>query len=434
LSSDFLKDLTPQLIEWRRTLHALPELGFMEYITTYRLGKELEKMGFNLYIGKEALKEDSRLGVPAEADLEEHERKAFNWGVEESWLDKMRGGNTGLVATWDTGKKGDHVGFRFDIDALPINESNDPAHLPSKNEFVSKEKNVMHACGHDGHTAIGLGVAQYISSHSDNLKGRFTLLFQPAEEGGRGARAMTDKGWLDGVDYFYSGHIGIQSLPVGTIAATTPGFLASTKFNVNFKGVSSHAGISPELGKNALLAATTAANNLYGIPRHHDGVTRVNVGKLIAGSGRNIIPEDSYMEIEVRGQTPQIAEYMAEKATRIIQASADMHDVTCTIEEVGVTEVVVCDEALIPKITEWCASSEFIKEVLPAVPVSGSEDVSLMMNRVQKHGGKATYMLFGTQLDYPHHHPQFDFEEEVLLVAVDAYINILNGGSGLLEA
>lgn len=137
------------------------------------------------------------------------------------------------------------------------------------------------------------------------------------------------------------------------------------------------------------------------------------------------------MEIEVRGETPEIAQYMAEKATRIIQAAADMHDVSCTIEAVGVTEVVVCDEELIPKITEWCASSELVKEVLPSVPVSGSEDVSFMMNRVQKHGGKATFMLFGTKLDYPHHHPQFDFEEEALLVAVDAYIHILNGGSAI---
>ncbi len=431
MTSNFIKDLTPKLIEWRRSLHALPELGFMEYITTYRIGKELESLGFKLYVGKEALDEDSRMGVPPESELLAHELKALDWGVEESWLDKMRGGNTGLVAIWDTGKEGDHVGFRFDIDALPINESLDSNHFPLNQKFVSREQNVMHACGHDGHTSIGLGVADYIASHANSLKGRFTLLFQPAEEGGRGARAMVEKGWLDDVDYFYSGHIGIHSLPVGTIAATTPGFLASTKYNGYFKGVSSHAGMNPELGKNALLAATTAANNLYAIPRHHDGVTRVNVGKLVAGSGRSIIPADSYIEMEVRGETAEIAEYMADKATRILKAAADMHEVTCTIEPVGVTEVVVCNEELIPKITEWCATSEYVKEVLPSVPVSGSEDVSFMMNRVQKHGGQATYMLFGTKLDFPHHHPEFDFQEEVLMVAVDTFISIIKGGSGI---
>ncbi len=430
MSSNFVKELTPQLIEWRRTFHALPELGFMEYITTYRIGKELEEMGFTLHIGKDSLEQDSRLGLPTEADLTAHEEKALDWGVEKEWLEKMRGGNTGLVATWDTGKQGDHIGFRFDIDALPINECTEESHLPSKNGFVSGEQKVMHACAHDGHATIGLGVAKFIASHHDELIGRFTLLFQPAEEGGRGARPMRDKGWLDDVDAFYSGHIGINSMKVGTIAATTKGFLASTKFDITFKGVSSHAGMHPELGKNALLAATTTANNLYGIPRHHDGVSRVNVGKLTAGSARNIIPEDSFMEIELRGDTEEISEYMAGKATRIIKAAAEMHDVNYTIEPVGVTEVVVCDEELIPKITDWCGSSEFVKEVLPEAPVSGSEDASLMMNRVQEHGGKATYMLFGTKLDYPHHHPQFDYEEEVLAVAVDTFISILKGGSG----
>ncbi|WP_273854325.1 amidohydrolase [Guptibacillus spartinae] len=428
--NSFVKELIPQLIEWRRTFHALPELGFMEYITTYRIGKELEAMGFTLHVGKEALKEDSRLGLPKEADLLAHEEKAAAWGVEKEWLEKMRNGNTGLVAEWDTGKQGDHIGFRFDIDALPIKECAEESHLPSKNGFVSGEENVMHACAHDGHTTIGLGVAKYIASHSDELKGKFTLLFQPAEEGGRGARPMRDKGWLDDVDAFYSGHIGINSMDVGTIAATTKGFLASTKFDITFKGVSSHAGMHPELGKNALLAATTTANNLYGIPRHHDGVSRVNVGKLTAGSARNIISEDSFMEIELRGQTEKISNHMVERAMRIIKASAEMHDVDYSIESVGVTESMSCDEELIPKITQWCEGSEFVKEVQPVAPVSGSEDASLMMNRVQEHGGKATYMLFGTKLDYPHHHPQFDYEEEVLAVAVETYIRILKGGSG----
>ncbi|RDU38180.1 peptidase M20 [Neobacillus piezotolerans] len=429
MTGSFVKELTPLLLEWRRSLHKLPELGFLEYITTYRVGRLLEEMGFTLHIGKDALNEDSRLGLPDNQFIEEKERQASEWGVENEWLEKMRGGNTGIVAIWDTGKPGDHVAFRFDIDALPIKESTGDSHFPSTNGFVSGENNVMHSCGHDGHTAIGLGVAKFILSNSDSLKGKFTLLFQPAEEGGRGARALRDKGWLDDVDYFYSGHIGIHSLPVGTIAASTEGFLASVKYDVTFKGISSHAGMHPEKGRNALLAAATAATNLYAIPRHHDGITRVNVGRLIAGSGRNIIPEDSYMEIEVRGETQEIGDYMAIHATRIIKAAAEMHDVSFVIKPAGITEVLVCDEELIPKIQEWCSTSEFVKEVLPSVTVAGSEDASLLMNRVQERGGKATYILFGTKLNHPHHHPEFDFEEEVLPVAVDAFISIIKGGS-----
>lgn len=423
--TDFAETIIPKLISWRRTFHQYPELGFMEYVTTYRLGKELEELGFTLHIGADALESDARLGIPDAAMLTRHEQEAVNFGVDERWLEQMKGGMTGVVATWDTGKPGDTIAFRFDIDALPIKETIDKAHFPAKASFISNNESVMHACGHDGHMTIGLGVATYIAAHHENLTGKFKLLFQPAEEGGRGAKAMTAKGWLDDVDYFYSGHIGIQSLPVGTVAATVDGFLASSKLNVTYTGVSSHAGMNPELGKNALLAAAAAATNLYAIPRHSEGATRINVGKMIAGSGRNIIPGDAHLEIETRGETQEINDYMLTEAERIIKAAASMHDVTYCISPVGVTEEIVCSEELIPFIQDACKSSKFIKEVLPAAQVSGSEDASFMINRVQEHGGKATYMLFGTALNYPHHHPSFDFQEEVLQVAVETFVNII---------
>ncbi|WP_067728972.1 amidohydrolase [Oceanobacillus damuensis] len=427
--SDFVKRLEEQLVLWRRSFHQYPELGFMEYVTTYRLGKELEKLGFTLHLGEDAMDGEARLGVPEAKDLIAQENAALEAGVEESWLTKMRGGLTGLIATWDTGRTGDHIAFRFDIDALPIKESTDEMHIPYCEAFPSTNEGVMHACGHDGHMTIGLGVASFIAVNQDKLKGKFTLLFQPAEEGGRGAKAMTEKGWLDEVDYFYSGHIGIQSLPVGTIAATTKGFLASSKINVALTGFASHAGMHPELGKNALLAASAAATNLYAIPRHSGGITRINVGKLVAGTGRNIIPGEAYMEIETRGETQEINDYMLREAERIIQAAADMHNVQCEITPVGVTEEMVCSEELIPFIQHACQSGEYVKEVIPEAQVSGSEDASFMMNRVQQHGGKATYMLFGTELKYPHHNPAFDFQEDALPVALETFVKIIKGGS-----
>ncbi|GGC96414.1 peptidase M20 [Thalassobacillus devorans] len=428
MSDNFTREITPLLMEWRRTLHQKPELGFMEYYTTYRIGKELEKLGFTIHVGVDALESASRMGVPDDLLLTEQENKALGWGVEETWMEKMRGGNTGVVATWDTEKKGEHLGLRFDIDALPIKESDTNDHFPSKQGFRSQEEGVMHACGHDGHTAIGLGVAHFIAQYKDTLTGRYTLIFQPAEEGGRGAKAITDKGWLNDIDQFYTGHIGINPYPVGTIAATTRGFLASTKLNVHFKGVASHAGMKPEEGKNALLAAATAATQLYAIPRHSGGPTRINVGKMTAGSGRNIIPETSYMEIETRGETKEINRYVLQEAKRILHASAAMHDVEVTMEFVGETEEIECDDSLVPFITQACEISTYVTEVLPYAKVSGSEDASFMTNKVQKNGGRATYMLFGTELPYGHHHPSFDYQEAVISIAVDAYIHILKGG------
>ncbi|ASF38104.1 amidohydrolase [Halobacillus halophilus] len=426
-NDSFIQAIQPKLTEWRRHFHKYPELGFMEYCTTYTIGQELEKLGFTLYVGKDALQSDSRYGVPDEETLQEKEIVA-SASVDDRWLADMKGGHTGLVAVWDTEQAGDHLAFRFDIDALPITEAEDEQHFPSKHSFVSKHTGVMHACGHDGHTTIGLGLAHFIAENSSDLNGKFTLLFQPAEEGGRGARAMTDKGWLNGVDYFYSGHIGIQDLPVGTVAATTKGFLASAKLDAHFNGQSSHAGMKPEEGRNALLAAATAATQLHSIPRHSEGISRVNAGKLIAGNGRNIISDRGFLEIETRGETKAINAYMQKEARRMIQAAADMHQVDVEIDFVGETEQMICDDSLASYISKVCEPSAYIHEVIPVARVSGSEDASFMMNEVQSQGGQATYMLFGTHLPDNHHSPSFDFEEEVLTTALDTYIHIIKGG------
>ncbi|BAC14539.1 indole-3-acetyl-L-aspartic acid hydrolase [Oceanobacillus iheyensis HTE831] len=423
--SEFIHNLTQQLAQWRRMFHSYPELGFTEYLTTYRIGKMLEEWNYSLFVGKEALDSDARVGIPNTTLLTHFEQKAKEHGVEDSWLCKMTGGNTGLVATFDTGRPGKHIALRFDIDALPINESTHQSHIPASEAFNSINSRVMHACGHDGHITIGLGVAKYIYEHQSQLVGKFTFLFQPAEEGGRGALAMTKKGWLAGVDRFYAGHIGIKEMPVGTVAATVKGFLASTKLNVRYHGNASHAGINPEAGKNALLSASSAAIHLYGIPRHSAGTTRVNVGKLEAGIGRNIIPDEAFMEIEVRGETKELNNYMADHAKRIINAAAEMHDTKCEITTVGSTEKMSCSSSIINDIKNACEKSKYVKNVISETSVSGSEDASFMMNEVQKHGGQATYMLFGTKLDYPHHHPSFDFQEEVLPVAVDTFTRII---------
>ncbi|WP_200410823.1 amidohydrolase [Virgibacillus salexigens] len=421
----FIESITPQLIQWRRDFHQYPELGFTEYVTSYKLAKELERLGFTIHIGKDVMKQEARLGIPSSKELQFYESKAIKHGVEKDILDRMQGGMTGVIATWNTGRPGDHVALRFDIDALPIQETRETSHFPHQQGFISLNEQVMHACGHDGHMTIGLGVASFISDYHERLCGKFTLLFQPAEEGGRGAKAITANGWLDDVDYFYSGHIGIESLPVGTVAATVDGFLASSKLNVTFKGVSSHAGMKPELGKNALLAASSAVSSLYGISRHSGGITRINVGKMMAGSGRNIIPADAYLEIETRGETEEMNSYMQNEAKRIIKASAMMQGVEYQIEAVGQTEQLKGSNELISSIEIACDKGKYIEQVWPVALVSGSEDASFMMNRVQANNGLATYMLFGTPLDFPHHHPSFDFQEDVLPVAVEALTNII---------
>ncbi len=424
----FIECKKEQLVTWRRQFHQYPEVGWTEYVTTHRIYQTLTSLGFkDIHVGKEALSSDIRMGVPPAHVLKEEEERALSEGVPSSFIERMEGGHTGLVATLDSGKKGPHIALRFDIDALPISESESHEHYPSRTGFASTRTGQMHACAHDGHTTIGLGVASFLAKHIEELQGRYTLLFQPAEEGSRGAKSMVQKGWLDDVDFFLSGHIGVHfDYSVGDVSATSGGFLATTKCDVSFKGVSAHAGKEPEKGKNALLAAATASIHLHGISRHGDGKTRVNVGTLHAGSGRNIIPEKAEIQLETRGATVELNQYMISEAERIIQASAALHDVEATIEIVGDGVDATSDEWFIPLIEQVAEKSHLIKNVIPKDVIGVSEDAAYMINRVQERGGKATYLVFGTPLASGHHHSEFDYQEDVLSVGVEIFVRAIS--------
>lgn len=417
---NFLEEQLPKLSEIRRDLHSHPEVGFTEYRTTHEIGRRLEGMGFEISVGRDALDSSARMGVPEPETLSRHEERAREMGVPGGWIEKMKGGHTGLVARFDTGNPGPHVALRFDIDALPVHESDDAGHLPRKLGFRSRNEGVMHACGHDGHAAIGLGVAEFLRTFGEELSGRFTLLFQPSEEGSRGARAMVERGWLDDADYFLAGHIGTSLQESGAVAATTTGFLPTTKLDVTFRGKAAHAGVEPHEGRNALLAAASAAVHLHAISRHGEGGTRINVGTLTAGTGRNVIPDHAVMQLETRGETRGLDEYVAGEARRVIRAAADMHGVEVEIEVVGRGIGTECDPDWPEIMRAACEGSKNIGRVLAEASIGGSEDATLMMERVRERGGKATYMLFGSPLAAGHHHPAFDWDEEAMVVGVEA--------------
>ncbi|QFT88592.1 Indole-3-acetyl-aspartic acid hydrolase [Bacillus sp. THAF10] len=425
--SDFVTEISPSLLSWRRHLHKNPELGWLEYETTYFIGSILEELGFSLAVGKDALVSEERMGVPSDVTLKIKEATSREKGVPEEWLQLMKDGHTGLVATLDTNKAGKHVALRFDIDALPIEENKEQQeeHFPSTHSFSSCNRGVMHACAHDGHTAIGLGVATYLSRHQDKLTGKYTLMFQPAEEGSRGAKSMVAKGWLDEVDLFLSGHIGISSMRVGEVVASAHGFLATSKIDVNFIGSAAHAGVEPQVGKNALLAAASSSLHLHAIPRHSDGVTRVNVGTLHAGSGRNVIADHAVMTLETRGETSLLNQYMEDEAVRILESTANLYGVSADIQLVGKGVEAACENGWREIVEDATKNSTRVKKVIETVPLKASEDVAYMLNHVRRNGAKATYFVFGTPLPKGHHHPKFDFDEDVLEVALDVYLSTI---------
>lgn len=415
--SELTQNIYPTLIEWRRDLHKYAESGWVEFRTASMVASKLSDWGYDVLTGRDVIKEEARMGVPAQSFLEQQEKRALAQGADPKWVARFSGGYTGVVGILDTGRPGPTIGYRVDMDALDILESKAADHLPVKEGFVSANEQMMHACGHDAHTSIGLGVAYILSQIKDQLTGRMKLIFQPAEEGVRGAKSMVEAGVVDDVDVFIAIHIGFGA-DFGQLICGDPGFLATTKLDVTYTGKAAHAGEKAEEGKNALLAAATASLNLHAISRHSEGKSRINVGMLQAGSGRNIIPNTAHLKIETRGETSTINEYMYQRAVQIIKSAADMYEVESKIEIVGAAQTSEPSKELLDYIREQAANVPDIQTILETRTAGGSEDATYMMTRVKEKGGLAAYIIFGTTLAAGHHNERFDIDETVMATAV----------------
>ena len=306
------------VVALRRDLHAFPELGFLEYRTASLAADRLEHLGFALRVGPEVMRRDAMMGAPDAATVDQARAAALAAGAPRSWIERMPEGQTGVVAEMKRGD-GPVLVLRFDMDALPIRETDLASHRPNQDAYRSQRPGVMHACGHDGHTAIGLTVAERLAHPAARWQGTLRLVFQPAEEGGRGAWPMVQAGILDDADYFFCGHLGCL-LPSGEVAAEATGFLYSTKIDATFRGIAAHAAMGPQDGRNALVAGATATLGLYGLSRHGSAATLVNVGTMRAGTGRNVIADRCDLQFEVRGETEAALAYMERAPWRCCRA------------------------------------------------------------------------------------------------------------------
>ena len=406
--------LKPELIARRRNLHQHPETGWTEFRTACMVIEELRALGYEVHFGAEVCKEESMMGRPSAEELAGYAQRAISEGAAPALVEKMAGGKTGVVGILDTGRPGKTVAFRFDMDCNDVEEDKGEGHRPAAEGFRSQHARAMHACGHDGHVTIGLAVAKLLKQNEDALQGKIKLIFQPAEEGVRGALAMADAGVVDDVDYLFGGHLGFKCTVPDTLVTMTDGFLATTKLDATFHGVSAHAGAAPEEGKNALLAAAQAAISLSTISRHSQGSSRINVGVLNAGTGRNVVPDIASMKIETRGANTEINEFMVREARRMLQAAADLYDVKVEISLAGGAPASLYDKELAEEMAALVQEKCHYGQVLTYVDMGGSEDCTYFMDRVQKRGGRAAYMMYGTPIAAGHHNSHFDFDEEAL--------------------
>ena len=317
--------------------------------------------------------------------------------------------------TLATGRPGKTVALRFDMDCNDVAEAADDKHRPAKAGFASEHKGCMHACGHDGHTSVGLGVAEILAKLQDRLTGKIKLIFQPAEEGVRGARAMAAKGVVDDADYLIGSHFMMPK--VGFLAYDVQNFLATSKLNVDFTGLAAHAGGAPEQGKNALRAAAAAALNLHAITRHSAGSSRINVGVLKAGTGRNVVPATAHMEIETRGATTEINDFVRQRAEQVIKGAAQMYDVAVRITPMGSAPGGKNSPALAEKIRSTAARLGIFDEITDTYDMCGSEDFTYFMERMQKQGKQAAYIIVGGSLAAINHNDRFDFDEHAMVLS-----------------
>ncbi|MEG2140997.1 MAG: peptidase dimerization domain-containing protein, partial [Bilophila sp.] len=183
---------------------------------------------------------------------------------------------------------------------------------------------------------------------------------------------------------------------------------------VTFMGVSAHAAAAPEEGRNALLAACTATQNLHAISRSGKGDTRISVGRLEGGDARNIVPATAHLLMETRGETTQLEAYMSTEAERILRAAADMWGCTCHIEVVGGACGGASSPELARLVAETASAMGCYQTIREQERFGATEDFACLMTRVQECGGSATYLQVGAKRSAGHHNDAFDFDEACL--------------------
>ncbi|MCG8539905.1 MAG: M20 family metallopeptidase [Clostridia bacterium] len=380
-----IKDLTEGIIQIRRDLHQIPELGFKEYKTSGYIINRLKNLDIDV------IEKTARTGVIA--------------------FLKGREGNKTLA-------------FRADIDALPIMEKSDAA-------YCSLHQGMMHACGHDGHTAILLGLAQYLSINKAKLKDNVLLIFQPAEEGPGGAEIIIKEGILRkyNVDCIYGLHL-YPDIKEGKIGLKDGPMMAQTgEFDIFVKGKSGH-GAMPHNSKDSILIASELINSIQHIvSRSLDPVEPVviTIGKIEGGERRNVIAGKVTMEGTMRAFNEAIYKKIKRKMNIIAQSLAMAHDCEIDVLFRDMYPFVNNDKGLVEDFIK-ALGEENIEIVKPQMT---AEDFSYYQREIP-----GLFFFLGVRNEekgfvYSLHNSKFDFNEEVLPVGVQTFVDILVYNNGL---
>ena len=419
------EDYREELVALRRDFHKYAESGWAEYRTTAKIIQHLRAHGLEPKFGPGVLNLDHAWAYPGEDTVRGHMARAVEQGADPVLVEQMQGG-TGAVAVIETGRPGPTIALRVDIDCNDLEECKDPDHRPVREGFASVNPNMMHACGHDGHAAIGLVTAALLQEYKDQLRGTIKVIFQPAEEGDRGALAMVHAGVLDDVDVVLGAHI-FHSDEGNGLGGTQTGLYATTKFDVEIRGQASHAGAAPQDGRSAISAACLAVVGMQGFLQDGRGCGRLNVGTIQGGTGRNVTPDRCFMRLETRGSTTEVEQRIYNSAQNTIAGACQAFGCTYTNRIMGICPTGDGDLDLAEVLVRGAEDiPDFLHRRANAVQTGGTDDFSCMIEKVRGQGGKACYMALFTTLASGGHTVRYDFDESILTAGVKAFLSAVD--------
>ncbi|TLS38671.1 M20 family metallopeptidase [Pseudalkalibacillus caeni] len=379
-----LENVYDEMVEIRRDLHMNPELSFQEKRTPAFIANYLRDLGIEV---------------------------------------KTKVGGNGVVGYLKGGKPGKTIALRADFDALPIEDEKD---VPYK----SKVPGVMHACGHDIHTAALLGTAKVLSGIKDELKGNVVFLHQHAEElYPGGAKGMVEDGCLEGVDEVYGAHVEVN-FPIGQVAVND-GYVqaASDTFDITIHGKGGH-GAEPHRSVDPLVIGSHLVVDLQNIvSRRVDPLkpALVTVGAFHSGKAHNVIPDKAHLKGTVRTYDPDVREQVEKELKLIAEKTGEKHGAKIDVEYVN-GYISLYNH---PKETAYIKklSTDIVGEdnVVVKPPDMGGEDFAYFVDAVP-----GTFFWVGggnPEIDavYPHHHPKFDVDEKSMLLTAKVFVSaVLN--------
>ena len=368
--------LREQLVAWRRDFHIHPELGFQEHRSARIIADRLRELGYQVQTGV---------------------------------------ATTGVVGLLEGQERGPVVMLRFDMDALPITEENETA-------YVSQHSGVMHACGHDAHMAIGLGVATLVAQRRGDIVGTLKLVFQPGEEGMDGAKVMVNEGVLENPrpDVFLATHVWNEK-PVGTVDVSPgPIMAAAEKWTCTVRGEGGH-GALPHQTVDPIIAVAQIVTALQTVVSRNVSpldTAVVTVGTVHGGDAFNVIPNRVELSGTIRTYDPETRRMVLRRVREVIEGVAVACGAVAELEVVPLTPAVINDAGVAEVVRAAAEAVVGPENVSSGERTMGSEDAAFFIQQVP-----GCYFFLGSAnaergLNAPHHNPRFDFDEDALPLGV----------------